>query len=138
MEQWKRYKRSTGLKGDNIVDHLWYLAFKWATGLLSYSTDLLGYQVSFSTELLGYQVNYWATRLSSNCIFWGAVKFFTAERKLFARISCSEQSCGKNLCLKNVRNFPQTLLFGSCSKLDCCTQVWDLRSRTKFLSRVSN
>ena len=21
-EQWKRYKRSTGLKGDNIVDHL--------------------------------------------------------------------------------------------------------------------
>ena len=25
-EQWKRYKRSTGLKGDNIVDHLWATA----------------------------------------------------------------------------------------------------------------
>lgn len=25
-EQWKRYKRSTGLKGENIVDHLWTTA----------------------------------------------------------------------------------------------------------------
>ena len=58
-------------------------------------------------------------------ILRGAVKFFTAERKLFARISCSEQSFGKNFCPKNACNFPQTLLFGSCSVLDCCTQVWD-------------
>ena len=25
-EQWKRYKRSTGLKGENIIDHLWTTA----------------------------------------------------------------------------------------------------------------